>query len=65
MQSIDFYTLPSTNYNGITFDDACIWEENIEDIETGDNLYVPNEFYDKSCTGKKFNPVLWNYYFLA
>lgn len=47
MQSIDFYTLPSTNYNGITFDDACIWEENIEDIETGDNLYVPNEFYDK------------------
>lgn len=46
MQSIDFYTLPSTNYNGITFDDACIWAENIEEIETSDSLYIPNEFYD-------------------
>lgn len=46
MQSIDFYTLPSTNYNGITLDDACIWAENIEEIETSDSLYIPNEFYD-------------------
>lgn len=47
MQSIDFYTLPSTNYNGITFDGAYIWAENLEEMETNDSLYVPNEFYDK------------------
>lgn len=46
MQSIDFYMLPSTNYNGITLDGACIWAENIEEIETNDSIYIPNEFYD-------------------
>ncbi len=45
MKSIDFYTLPSTNYNGITPDGACVWAENIENIEINDNFYIPNEFY--------------------
>lgn len=45
MQNINFYTRPSTKYANITYDDACIWADNIADINEKDKTYVPDEFY--------------------
>ncbi len=44
---IDFYTLPSTRYAGITENDACTWVENVDCIKKHDKLYVPYAIYDE------------------
>lgn len=46
MWKLDFYLLPSINYEELNFEDALEFGEKIDDIRKMDHAFVPDEFYE-------------------
>lgn len=46
MWKIDFYLNPSDDYGRISYDDALVFDKNIEKLKESDNVLVPTEFYE-------------------
>ena len=48
MWKLDFFILPSCNYQDINENEACEFGEKVEYLEKNEKVYIPNEFYDIS-----------------
>lgn len=48
MWKVDFFILPSNNYQGISADEACDFGEKAKYLDKNERLYIPDEFYEIS-----------------
>lgn len=46
MWKLDFFVLPSSNYQSINTDEAYEFGEKVEYLDRNEKIYVPDEFYD-------------------